>query len=187
MRLFLALELGLRERKAIRQATAPMRAAAPEASWVWEDNLHLSVKFFGEQPESAPADISRVLASVAAAHQPFDLRISGLGAFPNLRAPRVVWMGVQHDPRLELMHHDVEATCAANGYALDARAFRPHITLARVREELPLANARALAAAARAVVYKGVQQVGALSLLESTLAPGGPKYSLVASIPLGGG
>jgi len=96
-------------------------------------------------------------------------------------------MGVQHDPRLELMHHDVEATCAANGYALDARAFRPHITLARVREELPLANARALAAAARAVVYKGVQQVSALSLLESTLAPGGPKYSLVASIPLGGG
>ena len=84
------------------------------------------------------------------------------------------------------MHHDVEATCAANGYALDARAFRPHITLARVREELPLANARALAAAARAVVYKGVQQVSALSLLESTLAPGGPKYSLVASIPLGG-
>jgi 2'-5' RNA ligase len=187
VRLFLALELGPRERKAIHHAIAPMRKAAPDASWVWEENLHLSIKFFGEQPDTAPADIAAHLSKITPAHHPIDLRISGLGAFPNLRAPRVVWMGVQHDPRLELMHHDVEATCAAAGYSLDARAFRPHITLARVREELPLANARALAVAARAVVYKGVQHVSALSLLESTLAPGGPRYTRVASIPLGGG
>jgi RNA 2',3'-cyclic 3'-phosphodiesterase len=164
-----------------------MREAATEASWVSESNLHLSIKFFGEQPDTAPAALAAFLAPVGAAHQPFDLRLSGLGAFPNLRAPRVVWMGVQQDPRLELLHHDVEATCAASGYPLDARAFRPHITLARVRAPLPLANARALALAARAVVYKGVQQVHALSLIESTLGPGGPRYTKVASIPLGGG
>ncbi|MEP7066371.1 MAG: RNA 2',3'-cyclic phosphodiesterase [Gemmatimonadota bacterium] len=187
MRLFLALELDPRERRAIRQATAEMRTAASAAKWVAEDNLHLSMKFFGEQPDAAPAALCELLAPMAAAHQPFDLRVSGLGAFPNLRTPRVVWMGVQHDPRLELMHHDVEATCAANGYPLDARAFRPHITIARVREELPLANARALALAARAVVYKGIQQVSALSLIESTLGPGGPRYTKVASIPFGGG
>jgi 2'-5' RNA ligase len=187
VRLFLALELEPRERRAIREATASMRKAASEANWVSEDNLHLSIKFFGEQPDSAAADLASVLAPVGAAHQPFDLRVSGLGAFPNLRTPRVVWMGVQHDPRLELMHHDVEATCAAHGYPLDARAFRPHITLARVREELSLANARALALAARAVVYKGAQQVSALSLLESKLGPGGARYTKVASIPLGGG
>ena len=164
-----------------------MREAASKASWVAENNLHLSMKFFGEQPDTAPSAIAALLAPVGAAHQPFDLRMSGLGAFPNLRAPRVVWMGVQQDPRLELVHHDVEATCAANGYPLDARAFRPHITIARVRAPLPLANARALALAARAVVYKGVQQVQALSLIESTLGPRGPRYTKVASIPLGGG
>jgi 2'-5' RNA ligase len=186
VRLFLALELSPRERRAICQAIAPMRKAAPEASWVREENLHLSIKFFGEQPHTAPGELASILAAIAAAQQPIDLRISGLGAFPNLRAPRVVWMGVQHDPRLELMHHDIEATCAANGFALDARAFRPHITLARVKDEMPLANARALAVAARAVGYKGVQQVAALSLLESTLTPAGPRYTQVASIPLGG-
>jgi len=154
---------------------------------VYESNLHLSIKFFGEQPDTAPAALAALLAPVGAAHEPFDLRLSGLGAFPNLRAPRVVWMGVQQDPRLELVHHDVEAACAASGYALDGRAFRPHITLARVREPLPLANARALALAARAVVYKGVQQVSALTLFESTLGPGGPRYTKVASIPLRGG
>ena len=154
---------------------------------MYESNLHLSIKFFGEQPDTAPAALAALLAPVGAAHEPFDLRLSGLGAFPNLRAPRVVWMGVQQDPRLELVHHDVEAACAASGYQLDGRAFRPHITLARVREPLPLANARALALAARAVVYKGVQQVSALTLFESTLGPGGPRYTKVASIPLGGG
>ena len=137
--------------------------------------------------DSTPAALTSLLAPIGAAHQPFDLRLSGLGAFPNLRAPRVVWMGVQQDPRLELVHHDVEAACAASGYPLDARTFRPHITLARVREALPLANARALALAARAVVYKGMQQVNALSLVESTLGPGGPRYTKIASIPLGGG
>lgn len=163
-----------------------MKKAAPEANWVREENLHLSIKFFGEQPDTAPGELTTILAAIAAAQQPIDLRISGLGAFPNLRAPRVVWLGVQHDPRLELMHHDIEATCAANGFALDARAFRPHITLARVRDEMPLANARALAVAARAVGYKGVQRVTALSLLESTLTPAGPRYTQVASIQLRG-
>jgi RNA 2',3'-cyclic 3'-phosphodiesterase len=187
VRLFLAVELNPHERRAIRQATAPMRKAASEARWVAEENLHLSIKFFGELPDTAPAELTELLAPVGASHQPFDLRVSGLGAFPNLRSPRVVWMGVQHDPRLELMHHDVESACAAHGYPLDARAFRPHITIARVREELPVANARALALAARAVVYKGVQQVNELSLVQSALGPGGPHYTKVASIPLGGG
>lgn len=187
MRLFLALELGPRERRAIYQATAPMREAAPNASWVREANLHLSIKFFGEQPDAAPATLANALGSVGAKHYALDLRFGGLGAFPNLRAPRVVWMGVQHDPRLELMHHDIEEACAANGFALDARTFRPHITLARVRDGMPIRDARALAVAARAVGYKGMHQVGEISLMESVLAPGGSRYTKVASIPLGGG
>jgi len=186
VRLFLALELGPRERRAIYQAIAPMREAVPNASWVRESNLHLSIKFFGQQPETAPATLAPALAVVGEKHYPLDLRFGGLGAFPNLRAPRVVWMGVQHDPRLELVHHDIEEACAANGFALDARTFRPHITLARVKDGLAISDARALAVAARAVGYKGMQQVSAISLMDSVLAPGGARYTTVASIPLGG-
>ena len=164
-----------------------MREAAPNANWVREANIHLSIKFLGEQAESAPATIASALGAVGGKHSPLDLRFGGLGAFPNLRAPRVVWMGVQHDPRLELMHHDIEETCAANGFALDARTFRPHITLARIRDGMAIGDARALAVAARAVGYKGMQQVGTISLMESVLAPGGARYTKVASIPLGGG
>ncbi len=187
MRLFLALELDARERRKIVQATALMREAAPAANWVREENIHLSLKFFGELSEWAPAALSALLAPVGLAHQPLELRVGGLGAFPNLRAPRVVWMGVQHDPRLELLHHDVEGACDAGGYGLDARAFRPHITIARVRDGMKSADARALASAARAVRYAGTHRVAALSIVESVLEPGGPRYTQVASIPLGGG
>lgn len=164
-----------------------MREAAPKASWVREANLHLSIKFLGEQPDTAPAALARALVPVGEKHYPLDLRFGGFGAFPNLRAPRVVWMGVQHDPRLELMHHDIEEACAANGFALDARTFRPHITLARIRDGMPLVDARALAVAARAAGYKGMQQVSAISLMESVLAVSGARYTTVATIPLGGG
>lgn len=164
-----------------------MRNAAPKASWVRESNLHLSIKFLGDQPDSAPDALAHALGPVAGRHYALDLRFGGLGAFPNLRAPRVVWMGVQHDPRLELVHHDVEESCAANGFALDSRIFRPHITLARVRDGMPLADARALAIAARSVVYKGMHQVSEISLMKSDLGPGGARYTKVASIPFGGG
>lgn len=163
-----------------------MRDAAPKASWVREENLHLSIKFLGEQPDSAPGRLARALEPVAARHYALDLRFGGLGAFPNLRSPRVVWMGVQHDPRLELVHHDVEESCAANGFALDPRIFRPHITLARIRDGMPVADAKALAVAARSVVYKGMQQVAGISLMSSELAKGGPRYTIVATIPFGG-
>ena len=162
-----------------------MRDAAPHASWVREPNLHLSIKFLGEQPDSTPDALARALAPVAARHYALDLRLGGLGAFPNLRAPRVVWMGVQHEPRLEFVHHDVEECCAANGFALDPRIFRPHITLARIRDGMPVAEAKALAVAARSVGYKGVQQVAEISLMRSELTKGGPRYTKVASIPFG--
>jgi RNA 2',3'-cyclic 3'-phosphodiesterase len=183
----LALELDARVRQAISEATAPMRDAAPAASWVREENIHLSIKFLGEQPDDVPAALSPLLARLGGAHQPLELQIGGLGAFPNLRTPRVVWMGVEHDPRLELLHHDVERACAELGFALDGRAFRPHLTLARVRSPMAPAAARALAVAARAVRYAGAARVAALSLMESTLAPGGARYTRVASFPLGGG
>ena len=144
-----------------------MKKAAPEASWVREENLHLSIKFFGEQPDTAPAALEKILAAVAAAQPPLDLRISGLGAFPNLRAPRVVWMGVQHDPRLELMHHDVEATCAANGYrARRARLPPAHHARARARRDAARQRARACRRRARCGVQGSAAGDGALAARE---------------------
>lgn len=187
VRLFLAINLPAPERRAIRAATAPMRDAAPRLGWVTEERLHLTLKFFGEQPETSVATLRDALGAVARRHRPVALHLGGLGAFPNLRAPRVVWLGVAHDPKLELLQHDLEHECGTLGYELDGRAFRPHVTLARVRDRLAPSVARALATAARGVRYTGVVDVRSVDLMASELLPTGPRYTVVAALPLGEG
>ena len=187
LRLFLAVNLPPAERRAIHAATAPLRAAAGGVSWVAEENLHLTMKFFGAQPESAVEALRAALAPAAAgAHAP-TLDLGGLGAFPNLRAPRVVWMAVHPDPRLELLHHDLEVVCGAAGYEVDGRAFRPHLTLGRVRDKIAPAGARAIADAARGVHYRGRAVARSVELMASELTPQGARYRVMASLPLKGG
>src|SRR4051812_29843464 len=114
--------------------TAPLRDSAPELSWVDESKIHLTLKFLGEQDESAIERVARAVDLVAYAHRSFDMRLGGVGAFPNFRRARVVWMGIAPEPRLELLHHDTEVACEELGFELEGRAFRPHLTLARVRD-----------------------------------------------------
>ncbi|HEX6534091.1 MAG TPA: RNA 2',3'-cyclic phosphodiesterase [Gemmatimonadaceae bacterium] len=187
MRLFLAINLPRAEREAIVRATAPMRDAAPRVSWVTEERLHLTIKFLGEQPEAALAPLEHALRAALAAHAPVELRLGGLGAFPNLRAPKIVWMGVAHEPRLELVQHDVEYACAGLGYEIDGRAFRPHVTLARARERVSPRDARALADAARAVRYAATVEARTLDVMSSRLERSGARYERLAAIPLGPG
>ena len=112
------------------------------------------------------------------------MRLAGMGAFPNFRRARVVWMGVEQDPRLELLHHDVEVACETLGFEVDGRPFRPHLTLARVKDRLPEERARALSRAARRVDFNADVVVRSLDLMRSELGPGGSTYSTIASAPL---
>lgn len=187
MRLFLAINLPAAERRGIVQATSPMREAAPGVSWVTEERLHVTIKFLGERAEGAVAPLRHALAAALAPHRPLPLRLGGLGAFPNLRAPRIVWMGVAPEPRLELMQHDIEGACAALGYEMDARAFRPHVTLGRARDRLSPGAARALAGAARGVAYAASVDVNTVDLMASELRREGARYTCLAAIPLGEG
>lgn len=164
-----------------------MREAAGGISWVPEDRLHLTMEFLGEQPESGVPALTAALSGAVGRHGRVSLALRGLGAFPNLRAPRIVWMGVEPDPKLELLQHDLARVCGELGYEREARAFRPHITLGRARARVKADAARALASAARAVEYAGVVEVRTVDLMESRLLPAGARYSVVAAMPLGGG
>ncbi|HEU4563374.1 MAG TPA: RNA 2',3'-cyclic phosphodiesterase [Gemmatimonadaceae bacterium] len=186
MRLFIAVNLPLEERRAMFAAAQPLRAAAPGASWVRAENLHVTIKFLGEVAEERVTELRTALSEAVAPHRAFALALGGAGAFPNLRAPRVVWMGAAPEPRLELVHHDIESACAALGYPVEGRPFRPHVTLGRVKKEHPGRDAaRALGDAARRVHYEGEVEVVSVDLMRSTLAPGGSQYALVHSALLG--
>lgn len=187
MRLFIAINLPSAIRRSIVDATARMREAAPRLSWVTEERLHLTIEFLGDQSDDTVPELEAALATAVAGHAPVTLGLRGLGAFPNLRAPRIVWLGVEPDPKLELLQHDLARACAELGFERDARAFRPHITLGRARTPLRAEAARALSAAARAVTWSAAVEATSVDIMESRLLPSGARYSVLAAIPLRGG
>lgn len=186
MRLFLALELAPDLIDALESAISPLRAEAPELGWVPPCKRHLTLKFLGEVAGERLARIVALVDNVASEHRPFSMQLGGVGAFPNFRRARVVWIGVEHDARLELLHHDLEIAGETEGFEIEGRAFRPHVTLARVRLPMVDAHARRLARAARAIDFSATQHVAEFTLLESTLAEAGATYRRLHAASLGG-
>lgn len=185
MRLFLAINLPPAVRHAIADAAAPLREIAPDLSWVREQNVHLTVKFLAEQPEAMADRVLTAMRAVGARNRVVDAEVGGIGAFPNFRRPRVVWIGVTPEPKLELLHHDVEATCESLGLPVDGKPFRPHLTLARVKPRSIDGRAlRALSKAAKDISYVEEVVITSIDLMESELTTSGSRYRVVASIPL---
>lgn len=184
MRLFLAINLEPALREAIVDATAPLRDVAPDVAWVREPQIHLTLKFLGEQPPERVDEIATAMRAVAIRHRTMELELGGIGAFPAFRRARVIWMGIEPEPRLELLHHDVEVACEGLGFELDGRAYRPHLTLGRVKGRPTEDEMRALARAAKRVNFRGASSVETVDLMASELAPGGSRYTRLDAAPL---
>ncbi|HVE79322.1 MAG TPA: RNA 2',3'-cyclic phosphodiesterase [Gemmatimonadaceae bacterium] len=184
MRLFLAINFPGALREAMHAAAAPLREAAPALGWTAAERLHLTVKFLGEQPDSIVEPLARGVSEAAARFAAVAISLGRPGAFPNFRRPRVVWMGVEDEGKLELLHHDVEVACQALGLEPEGRPFRPHVTLGRVRGAPAPGIGRALAAAARGVRLRAEAAVDSVDIMRSEPGPGGSRYTRLAAAPL---
>jgi 2'-5' RNA ligase len=186
VRLFLAVNVEPTVRRAIVEATAALRAAAPTLSWVDEARVHLTLKFLGEQAPEVVDALTETADRVAQRHRQFSLRLGEIGAFPNFRRARVVWMGIERDPRLELLHHDVEVACEALGFEVEGRAFRPHLTLARVkgRDRTDDGDLRRLSRASKRVTFAGDSEIRSLDLMKSERTAGAARYERLHAAPL---
>ena len=186
MRLFIAAELDSTLAESVETCVTPLRALEPDLTWTAAEKRHLTVRFLGDLHDSALSPLTTVLETIAATHRPFTMELAGIGGFPSLRRARVLWIGVNTEPRLELLHHDLELALETLGYELEGRPFRPHVTLARVRTPLDAERGRALARAARKVAFSASQPVAALTLFESVPLPAGAPYRRVHTATFGG-
>lgn len=168
-------------------AAAPLRDAAPALRWTPSERLHLTLKFLGNMPDAAVAPLGAALRGVAGAHSSVPLVIRGAGAFPTLRRPNVVWAGVEPATRLELLQHDVEVALAALGVPVEGRAFRPHVTLARVREPMAREEARLLTREVRRFRFDFQGEVSSLDLIQSSLSQRGAIHRRIMSATLRAG
>lgn len=184
MRLFLALSLPDALQAHLADATAPLRAAAPDVRWTEPGKLHITVRFFGEQPDDFAARAIAALTPAARQTRALGVALQGLGAFPAWGRARVIWLGVGYQPGLELLHHDVEVACMSLGLDVEGRPFRPHLTLARL-DPAGGPSARAIYLAARALRVRGSFPCASVDLMQSTADAGGRRYTRLAAIPLG--
>jgi 2'-5' RNA ligase len=185
VRLFIAINLPDPERHAIHRATAPLRGAARAVTWVAPECLHVTMKFLGDQEPEMVASVRDALTGVARRFQPMRLDIGGVGAFPHLRAPRIFWVGIASDTKLELLHHELEVACEGLGHEVEARAFRPHITLGRAKRDISREEIDALGRAVPAVKHRATVNAGSIDIMQSELSAAGPRYTLLEAVPLG--
>lgn len=154
--------------------------------WVRPDGIHLTLKFFGDIPEGAVSDISAVVEKAVTGHDPLDLSVSGAGVFPDLRRPRVLWLGMTGDvERLLTLQTTLERDLQRIGFPREERPFRPHLTLARIRSQ------RALTGLGRALEKRGGCEAGrfvaaGLGLFKSDLTPHGAIYTKLREFPFAG-
>lgn len=187
IRLFVAVNLPSASRERIAADSLPLREAAPSVAWIRPPLLHLTLKFIGEQEERLVPLFAEACVGAAAHARPHRLAFAAYGAFPNLRRPHVVWLGISAGgEQLTRIAADLDAACETLGVARDTRPFRPHLTLGRVKRDLSKQESRALAQAARSASSEEVVMVESIDLMRSDLGQAGPAYTVLASAPLGG-
>ncbi len=186
MRLFVAVNLPQEERVRLEQEVRALRAARLPVRWVAGDALHLTLKFLGEVPDAGVGAIERALTEVAGEFPPFRLELQGLGAFPNLRSPRVVWVGVQAPPELGRLAGALEEAMAGLGYPRENRPFSPHLTLGRAERDAGAGAFRALAGLVERFTFRAAVEAQSADLMRSHLSPRGARYERILAAPLTG-
>jgi 2'-5' RNA ligase len=179
-RLFIAIELPSDVRRKISQHVELLRSAVPDvrASWVREENLHLTLKFLGDTPVERVEEVSAALTDAANQIAVFEIQLAGCGAFPPNGKPKVLWIGIEDPTRsLYRLHAAIEDKCAQVGIARDDRSFRPHLTIARLRESR---GARQLVESHQEIGF-GPHRItaGDLCLIKSELRPEGSRYTVI--------
>jgi 2'-5' RNA ligase len=148
-------------------------------------NLHITLKFLGDTGEEKIEGIGRAMEESVRGIAPFEVRFRGLGAFPNSRSVRVVWVGLQGAEPLARISSKLDEELSGLGFAREQRGFSPHITLGRVRAPHRWGSLPAILDS-HADADLGAMRVERLSLKKSVLGPRGPTYSTVLEAALKG-
>lgn len=176
VRAFVALRMNVGIEAAIEQFVDRFRALGNGIRWVPRANFHLTLRFLGnEAPIPQLETLAGDLAVVAGKTQPFSLTVQGIGGFPNLVRPRVIWVGLLGDGLIELAA-DVRAAASRAGFGDEDHPYTPHLTIARIRDP------KALSEELRSVLqggrerHFGVSTITSMALYRSMLDASGAKY-----------
>jgi 2'-5' RNA ligase len=187
LRAFIAVEIPSEIQQKIHRETANLRKGIdPLVRWVPSQNMHLTLKFLGDVSPNSLEFIKQMLRTEAEKIACFEIHCAGLGAFPNLKRPRVLYVGIQAPAALDGLARGIESASHRLGYEPEEHPFSAHLTLGRVRQNVSVTEQQQIRRAIEStqVDLLGTARVDSVHLYKSDLNPGGSVYTRLYSAPL---
>jgi 2'-5' RNA ligase len=188
IRTFIAVDLPSSVLEALGQVSSQLQEKLPDTPvrWVNSQKMHLTLKFLGDISKKNIGMVEKILHSEASKRQAMEIGIGGIGAFPKMRHPRVIWIGIEAPAELFDLRRGIEDGVARMGYNYDKYDFTPHLTLGRISRKASARDVRTVGNVLHEfqVGFIGVARIGAVHLYRSDLHPDGAKYTCLYSAAL---
>jgi len=168
---------------ALGQIQAGLLSSGGDLKPVERENIHVTMKFLGDVDERRLEEVKSAVSELS--FEPFRMELVGVGAFPNLKRPRVIWAGITSGAEeTKSIYDDLESGLEGLGFRRERRRFSPHVTIARVRSGRNRDRLVEEVLNHRDDVFGGFE-VGRVRLKKSVLTPRGPIYSTLAESSTG--
>lgn len=184
MRLFIAVPLPEKIQNQIFQESSDLRGSDAPIHWIPHENLHLTLKFLGEVPADRIQKIQDSMINAVKDFHPFEINFAGVGAFPSLTHPRVIWVGTtEGQETLAKLAKELENQLEVLGFSKEERPYKSHLTIGRVRERKSVKDFKEKAVTFEKTSFAGFS-VNMISLMQSILSPKGAAYKTVYEVKL---
>jgi 2'-5' RNA ligase len=188
IRAFIPIEIPDEIRSRLGHVIVQLEQSVPRGSvrWVPSQNVHLTLKFLGDVSEANYEVLIQLLETQAKLHSPFDISVGGLGAYPDQKRPRVIWVGIEADHELFLLQRAIDVETTRLGYGSETREYSPHLTIGRISRNANSEEVRLVGQVLGKfdLGFLGVSRIDHLHLYRSDLKPGGAVYTRLFSVTL---
>ena len=181
IRTFIAVDIGAKPE--LVELESALDTLGADLKMVKPENIHVTLKFLGETDEGLVDDIKNTIRECTQGIAPFDLALKGAGVFPNFNYIKVLWIGLVNYEPLVTMAQKLDTEMTKFGFAAEKRAFKPHVTLARVKTRKKKNEIKGLMLKYQDTSF-GDFPVNSVTFKQSVLDSTGPTYYRLAEITL---
>lgn len=187
LRSFIAVEIPENVKSRMAEARNAFRPLDPYIRWVRAEGVHLTLKFLGDIDPAQVAPVSASIEQAVKDMRHFTVKISGAGVFPNLKYPRVLWVGiVQGGSELSAIYQNLEGLLKELGFEPESRPFQPHLTLGRFRDGRQAGRLLTQEMLQKGGAWEESFTVSQVRLMRSQLHPSGAIYTVLKECTLSG-
>jgi len=183
-RLFVAVPMTPRIRRRIGEIVSRFKSVGADIKWVPEENLHTTLKFLGDTPVGKVDKIIDTLEKTLSGFETSRLRFRGIGAFPNMKSPKIIWVGSESvNAKLTAIASSIDEAMASLGFEKEEKKFKAHLTIGRVR------SPRGIPELMQEIEKIKNQEIDSMKITEihlvkSELLRTGPVYTTIKKFPL---